>query len=81
MNLTRVPQVCNTVYPRLQRSNPQCVCPRGAPRCSQLMLSSDGHSVDLVTNTSMGVSAVILPGLNSRQVLFQLEGIRCAIRM
>ncbi|XP_037082383.1 uncharacterized protein LOC119103036 [Pollicipes pollicipes] len=47
-------QVCSTVYPRLQRTWPQCVCPRGSPRCSPITLTTDNHSVQLVTDASLG---------------------------
>ncbi|XP_043199416.1 uncharacterized protein LOC122369078 [Amphibalanus amphitrite] len=47
-------QVCSTAYPRLQRTNPQCVCPRDSPRCSPLLTADDGHTVPLVTDQSLG---------------------------
>ena len=50
-------QVCNTVYPRLQLTTSQCVCPRRSPSpCSRSLLSTDGHSVSLVTDPKKGVS-------------------------
>jgi len=52
-------QVCNTVYPRLQRTNPQCVCPRGEGQCSPITLDNDGHSVPLVTNSALGALTTV----------------------
>ncbi|KAF0308696.1 hypothetical protein FJT64_020108 [Amphibalanus amphitrite] len=53
-------QVCSTAYPRLQVSTAQCVCPRGsAGPCSRSLLSTDGHSVPLVTDRQKGALTTV----------------------
>ncbi|XP_037079316.1 uncharacterized protein LOC119100315 [Pollicipes pollicipes] len=62
-------QVCTTVYTRLRHATLQCVCPPvyGAP-CSSRLLSSDQHSIALVTDPSASALTTVKTCERSRDI-------------